>query len=267
MAATTTDRRGALDRERQKLAHHLAALLDGPMTLLAFVWLGLMILEFTRGLAGWLEVLNYVIWAAFGFQFLLEFTIAPSKRKYLRANWITAVALVLPAFRVLRAFRAFRGLRAARAARSAGLLRLLTSLNRGAGAVRRLLRRHGAGYVIALTVLVTFAGAAGMFLFERPESPGAPGLRSYGEAVWWTAMIIATMGSEYWPRTAEGRLLCWFLAVYAFAIFGYITATIASYFVGRERTTPSPAAGDLRGEIAGLKAQIEQLTAELRRAR
>ncbi len=42
------------------------------------------------------------------------------------------------------------------------------------------------------------------------------------------------MGSDYWPRTPEGRILCLLLALYAFAVFGYVTATLASYFIGRD---------------------------------
>ena len=48
-------------------------------------------------------------------------------------------------------------------------------------------------------------------------------------------MLLTTMGSDYWPRTPEGRLLCVLLAVYAFAVFGYVTAAIAAYFVGKDR--------------------------------
>ena len=74
------------------------------------------------------------------------------------------------------------------------------------------LSRRGFGYVITLTVLVTFAGAAGMYAFEN-EVAGGP--KSYVESLWWTAMIMTTMGSQYWPETAEGRVLCVFLALYA----------------------------------------------------
>ena len=48
-------------------------------------------------------------------------------------------------------------------------------------------------------------------------------------------MIMTTMGSTYWPQTAEGRLMCVGLALYAFAMFGYITAIVASFFVARRR--------------------------------
>ncbi len=62
-----------------------------------------------------------------------------------------------------------------------------------------------------------------------------PGFPDYGSALWWTAMLLTTMGSDYWPRTTEGRLLCLLLAVYAFAVFGYVTAAIAAYFVGKDK--------------------------------
>ena len=65
-----------------------------------------------------------------------------------------------------------------------------------------------------LTLLVTFVGAAGMFAFEQD----AGGIDTYGEALWWTAMLMTTLGSEHWPQTGEGRVLCFFLALYAFAV-------------------------------------------------
>jgi voltage-gated potassium channel len=42
-------------------------------------------------------------------------------------------------------------------------------------------------------------------------------------------------GLDYWPRTREGRFLCLLLAVYAFAVIGYVTAAIAAYFVDRDK--------------------------------
>lgn len=45
---------------------------------------------------------------------------------------------------------------------------------------------------------------------------------------------MTTLGSEYWPQTPEGRILCIVLALFAFAVFGYITATIATFFIGQD---------------------------------
>ena len=263
----------AMTRERWRLLRQVTTVLDRPMTALAFVWLALLIADLTRGLSGPLAELNTAIWVVFVVHFLLEFLIAPAKLTYLRRNWLTALALVLPALRVLRAARAFRALRAVRAARSGALVRVVASVNRGMRATRRVMRAHGAGYVVALTALVTFAGAAGMYAFESPAArrdAGYPppvqaaGMDSYGEAVWWTAMMMTTMGSEQWPKTTEGRVLAFLLAVYAFAVFGYITATIASYFIGRKKEAPRP---DVATELAAVRAELAALRADLAASR
>jgi hypothetical protein len=52
--------------------------------------------------------------------------------------------------------------------------------------------------------------------------------------LWWTAMVMTTLGSEYWPKSTEGRMLGFLLAVYAFPVWGYITASLATFFVGRD---------------------------------
>ncbi len=60
---------------------------------------------------------------------------------------------------------------------------------------------------------------------------------------------MTTMGSDYSPKTPEGRVLCFFLALYAFAVFGYVTATLATFFIGRD-------ADDDEAELAGAKSVV-----------
>lgn len=72
------------------------------------------------------------------------------------------------------------------------------------------------------------------------------------------------MGSEYWPRTPEGRILGWLLSLYAFAVFGYITAMLASFFVGQDR---GEAEGGLSAEeLAALRAELAALREQLQNA-
>ncbi len=201
-----------------------------PMFLLAIAWIVLVILELTSGLSPALEKANAVIWGVFILEFLVELTLAPKKVTYLARNWITVLALVVPAFRV---FRIVRVLRIARAARGVSLLRLVTSFRRGATAFGRVLEKRGFGYVLAITIIVVFAGAAGIFAFERGTG-NSEVFERYWSSVWWTAMMVTTMGTDYWPFTLEGRVLALLLALYAFAVFGYVAATIASYFVGKD---------------------------------
>ena len=44
-------------------------------------------------------------------------------------------------------------------------------------------------------------------------------------------MMMTIRGSDFWPQTVEGRVLTWLMAVFAFAILGYITAFLASIFL------------------------------------
>jgi voltage-gated potassium channel len=236
------DVRGQIEDERYELLAHIERWLETPMLVLGFVWLVLLVVDFTHGLGPKLTAVGTAIWVVFIIDFALRFILAPHKLAYLRGNWLTAISLLVPALRVFRIVRAIRALSAVRAVRGAGLVRVLGSVNRAMRGLSKTLGRRGFGYVIALTIVVLFAGAAGMFSFER----GVHGtsIDDYASALWWTAMVLTTMGSDYFPRTPEGRVLCLLLAIYGFAMFGYVAATLATYFVARD-------AEDEDGEVAG----------------
>jgi voltage-gated potassium channel len=249
-----------IEQERWEILAQFEDWLEVPMLVLGFVWLALLIIELVWGLSPLMDRTVLLIWIIFILDFSLKMLLAPRKLVYLRRNWLTMLALAVPALRVLRIFRLIWWLRLTRAARSINLLRIVTSVNRGLRVLRTTISRRGFTYVAALTIIVTLAGAAGIFAFER-EVDGGPD--SYGVALWWTAMIMTTMGSDFWPRTAEGRLLVLLLALYSFAMFGYVTATLATFFIGRD-------AADQEAELAGaqsiaeLRAEISDLRAEMR---
>lgn len=254
--------RGRINEERQGLVEQLEQWLETPLLILGFVWLALLIYELIWNLSPALELCGTIIWIVFILDFALKFTLAPDRTDYLKSNWLTALSLLVPALRVFRIFRIFRILRAARAVRGVRLFRVLTSLNRGMKSLGASFSRRGFGYVVALTVIVTLAGAAGMLAFE---SGAEGGIQTYGAALWWTAMMMTTIGSEYFPQTAEGRVLCFLLALYAFAVFGYVTATLATFFVGRDaKHKESDIVGvedinALRGEIVLLREEVKRM--------
>jgi voltage-gated potassium channel len=197
------------------------------MIALSVVWLVLLLTELIWGTSEFFEVFGIAIWVIFLVEFAVRLALAPRKVTFLRRNWLTTIALAAPGLRV---FRVLRLLRVARATRALRLVRIIGAANRGMNSLRRSMARRGAGYVLLLTLLVTALGAAGMWTLEAPER----GFESYGHALWWTTMILVGMGTDYWPRTPEGRLLCLLLAIYGFAMFGYITAMLASFFLGQE---------------------------------
>ena len=256
MTPRPTERRR--DRERGDLLATIERALEVPMLVLGAAWLGLLVVELVWGLSPLLETIGTVIWVIFIGDFVLALVLAPGKLTYLKNNWLTALSLVAPA---LRLFRVFRVLRFARAARGFRLIKIVGSVNRGLGALGSSMSRRGFGYMAALTLLVTLAGSAGMYSFESKVSPGH--FDSYGEALWWTLMIMTTMGSEFWPRTAEGRVLCVLLALYAFGVFGYVTAALASFFVGRD-AAEHPAAPASAQQVERLSLDLQALREQLR---
>ena len=83
-------------------------------------------------------------------------------------------------------------------------------------------------------------------------------------------MIMTTMGSQFGPETAEGRVLYLFLALYAFGVFGYVTAALATFFVGRDAdSVDAELAGAkqlsaLRDEVIALRDEIRALSSSSR---
>ncbi len=226
-----------IEQERYDMLAEVEEWLETPVIILGFIWLILLVIDLVHGLSPFLNTLVYLIWGIFVVDFGLRFILAPKKIEYLKSNWLTALSLAVPALRVFRIVRIAQVLAAAP---GTSLVSIVGTANRGMRALRGTLHRRGFRYVLLLTLIVLLVGSAGIYAFEgTPNRPGVTpttqsGINSYGEALWWTAMIMTTMGSDYWPQTGAGRLLTLLLALYSFGVFGYVTATLATFFIGRE---------------------------------
>ena len=233
-----------LDLDAEERAQ-LADIAEIALTALSLVFLVLLVVEYALQLtptqARWLELAGWAIWLVFAVDFVVRFALAESKAGFLKHNWLTALALVLPAFRV------FRLARAVRAVRSLRLARLVTGTNRGARALRRVVGFAGAGYVVVLTLVVWLLGAAGIVYLERGQD-GAT-ISSFPAALWWSATTLIQQGSAQQPVTAEGRVLATLVMIFALAVSGYITAVLAAYLLGRRQDAVNAAADAARAPV------------------
>lgn len=242
--------------EQKKLLRSAERLLEGPMILLGFIWLVLLVTELVWGINRVLIYISIGIWVIFIIDFLIKFSLASEKLPFLKKNWLTAISLFIPALRVFRFFRFVKLLRGLRGIR---LVRIISSLNRSMRSLAKTMQRRAFGYVMIAILIVTFAGAAGMYALENPN----PGFTNYWLALWWTAMQVITAGNEFNPMTTEGRSLGFLIAFFGFSIFGYVTATFATYFIGRDAEehdalmTGSKDCKDLRSEIIALRIILE----------
>lgn len=68
------------------------------------------------------------------------------------------------------------------------------------------------------------------------------------------------------PKTAEGRVLCRLLSLYGFAVFGYVTAVLATFFVGRDAESEEAEVAGARS-VEALRTEIAAPRAEIRAMR
>lgn len=223
------------------------------MTVLGVIWLVLLSVDLVRGLHGRLAVFSEAIWILFGVDFGLELLVAPNRLMYLKRHWPVAISLAVPALRIIRFVRVVRVARVA----TMGFGNTLAALNRGLTALGATLRRRGFAYVAIVTLLVVFIGAAGIYSLED-SVPDPQGIHDYGTALWWTAMLMTTLGPTSWPATAGGRVLCFCLGLYAFTAFGYVAATLATFFIDRDADRPDAAVAGERS-IDALHARLDAL--------
>ncbi|MGH2449529.1 MAG: ion transporter [Chloroflexota bacterium] len=224
-------------RNRVELQRRINHWMQGPLAILALVYLALLIVALvvplTPRVAGRLVAAETAIYVVFVLDFLVELALAPHTLRYIKRHWLAAIAVVLPFLRVASIFR-FVGL-----VRGASLLEILTGLNRGTRAIGTVIKRGGLGYVLALTGIVVLTAAAATYYFEQGQ-PGAD-IHTFGEALYWAATVVTTMSIGLEPQSVEGRVIAILLRIYALGIAGYLTAIIAAYLLGvtNPRTTVS----------------------------
>ncbi|WP_439882784.1 hypothetical protein ACSX1A_06345 [Pontibacter sp. MBLB2868] len=117
-------------QKKFRILYKLEAWLEGPMFLLSIVWLYLFIIELARGLSPFQEKLVILIWILFVVEFLIKLVLSANKITYTKKNWLTILALFIPAFRAFRLLRAIRVLQLSRVATTTTFVRGLTSSKR-----------------------------------------------------------------------------------------------------------------------------------------
>jgi len=219
---------------REELRGRLDRYLDVPLALASILMVLIAAIELTGEVSGpWkgrLALLGWSLWGLFFVEFAVKFALAPVKRLYLRHNWLDVLVLAVPFLRFLKVLSVLRTTRAL------PLLKLAVFGGRGSGGAIALLRRRRLGQLALISIIVILLGAAAGLLLES----GAPAstIVDFGDALWWSAALVTTVGSELYPVTAAGRVLGFCLMLYAMGIFSYFIASVASVLVGLDSRQP-----------------------------
>ena len=243
---------------REWLREKLDRYLDLPLALASIVVVLLIIIqltgEVTQPWRGRLEVLSWGLWSLFFLEFVAKFALAPVKRRYLRNNWLDVLVVLLPFLKFLRLVRVLR------ATRALPVLRLLIFGGRGSSSTLALLRRRRLGQLAIVSAMVILIGASVGFLLEV-DAPGSQ-MEGFGDALWWSATLVTTVGSEIAPSTTGGRIVAFLLMLYAVGIFSYFIGAIASVLVETDRqakeSAPKSGANLDEREIEALRSILEK---------
>ncbi|MGF1473000.1 MAG: ion transporter [Rubrobacteraceae bacterium] len=244
--------------KREELREKLDRYLDLPLALASVVMVLLVVIQLTGEVnqpwRGRVEVLSWGLWSLFFLEFVVKFALAPVKRRYLRKHWLDVLVVLLPFLKFLRLARVLR------ATRALPIFRLLVFGGRGSESTLELLRRRRFGQLGIISAMVILIGASIGYLLEVQASGSQ--IDNFGDALWWSATTITTVGSELYPVTAGGRILAFLLMIYAIGIFSYFIGAIASVLVDFDarRKAPSGEAGVelTERERAALRSILEK---------
>ncbi|MDN4614494.1 ion channel [Leifsonia sp. F6_8S_P_1B] len=155
------------------------------------------------------------IWLFFVVDYVVRFSLAEHKLRFVQRNPVDLLSVFLP---VARPFRLLTG-----------LFRLPGLRGNTAAHLRRRV------VIIAASFVVMFIYVIALAEFQVERYAQGSNIRSFGDAVWWACVTMATVGyGDYYPVTVPGRILAVILMMGGVAIVGTASATIVSYL--NERT-------------------------------
>jgi voltage-gated potassium channel len=184
-----------------------------PLDMLAVVFLVdfVLIWAFPEGPDGFLRVLDviaWVVWAAFAVDYVVRWSLALRKAGFVRTHKLDLLMVLLPMLRLLRIFLLLR--------------RALANVS----------TEKIAGSIVSIVVAVVFTSAFFMWRVEY-DAPGAT-ITTFRKAVWWAIVTTTTVGyGDYTPVSAVGRGIAVLVMIVGIGLIGTVSATVAAWFVTR----------------------------------
>lgn len=122
-------------------------------------------------------------------------------------------------------------------------------LGEGLNRIRSVLLHHGLYLVLIAVTVIVFASAALEVVFES-HSHGPTAIHNFGDALWWAVVTITTVGyGDKVPTSGAGEFVAVALMLTGIGLVGFLTATVASFFVQEQHKT----------ELAEMKAQLQEI--------
>jgi voltage-gated potassium channel len=211
--------------------------------------------------------LDFLLWCAFVFDFFWRHHLVVDRHGFWR-SWLTWLdVLVVFSFPLLITLHiAVLGL--ARGARvvivGVRFIRGGALMGEAAGRAGTFFRRGSLKMLLAICAILVVVLATLVWRFESVHA-GSP-IHTPADAIWWSIVTLFTVGyGDLYPKTIEGRIFAIGLMLVGIALFGWITASLASLFVENDekakRRRPE-SLHDRFDEVTERLDRIEHLLAE-----
>jgi len=183
----------------------------------------------TPGLEDFCHVAEYVIWALFIADYVVQLTLADDRRTFLRHEWLTLLFVVFPFFRPIRAVR--------------GLLFI-----RQAGTKKRSLIKSLPIILFSMAILLAIIASAAVLNAER-FAPHAT-ITTTSDALWWSVTALTTSGGGgLAPVTNEGRIVATFLLIFGLGLLTSMTGYVASWVLHQFSLARKEEAGEFAKDV------------------
>jgi voltage-gated potassium channel len=234
----------------QAAYERFSAAADLPLTLLALLWLPVLVLPLAMHLpAGVTRAFNLIdlgVWAAYAAEYLIRLYLVPHRTWFVTHHLIDLAVVILPLLRPLRALRLLRLFNLARA----GVV-LLNALHRA----REIITHRGLHFVLLAATGIVLVGSGEELAFEQ-HARGA-NIHNFGESLWSAIVTVTTVGyGGNFPVTTGGRCVAVVLMLVGIGLIGSLSATVASYFVEEK-------ADEEKAELARRLDRIEEMLAQV----
>lgn len=166
-----------------------------------------------------LRTLDYIIIMFFAIDYFIGLYLAEDKKKYFKNNVLELISII--PFSIF--FQSLRVLLILR------LLRALVFIKSGLEHMGKLFKSKGVLFIVVFSSILIFSIS---FLVYHFESPTNDNFGSYGDALWWAVVTTTTVGyGDIFPITTAGRFLASILMFTGIGFVGFISATLATYFM------------------------------------
>lgn len=196
-----------------------------------------------------IRILIYVdtiICVIFFVDFLQQLKAAPSKLGYMKWGWLDLISCI-PLMEMNQFARLIRVFRLIRAIKSISMISHAINENKASSSLH---------FMVVISLMMMVFGSIYILYLEK-GMPGA-NIHNAGDAFWWTFVTITTVGyGDFFPVTAEGRIVAMILITTGVGMFGSFTAVLASWIM--DSSNERKMEDQIVKEVSDLRSEVKEL--------